>query len=243
MSSQSVALPKLFVALDDSSLEGVLGKLELIVDVPGDWGAKVNLDAMAIAGIETAVKAVCEASGRPVFADMKPLNGARTMLEMFKAAAAGGACMSNICLPNAMALLEKAAEGARKAGIVLFGLGPTTHMTETDCFAIYGRSFEETTVRLGGIARQTGLDGFICPGTMNAVALELGLTLLNPGVRPPWFEDKKANDQEQTVTPTIAFQTGGTIVVCGSPILKSSVPAEALVRILAEIEAAVASLR
>lgn len=228
-------LPRLFVALDDSTLEGVLGKLELIVDVPGDWGAKVNLDAMASAGIEGAVKAVCEASGRPVFADMKPLNGARTMLVMFKAAAAGGACMSNICLPNAMALLEKAAEGAHKAGIVLFGLGLTTHMTEEDAQAVYGCSFAEATMRLGRIAKNAGLDGFICPGTMNAVALELGLPLLNPGVRPEWYEDKKANDQEQEVDPGVAVKTGASIVVCGSPIFKSEKPAEALTRILEEI--------
>lgn len=227
-------LPKLFVALDDSQLHEVLIRASKIADVEGDFGFKVNLDAMFADEAVDALACV-QAFGKPVFADLKMYNGARTMTEMVKVVASAGAVMTNIFAGNAAKLLEKTAEAAEETGIFLFGIGPLTHMTPEDCHGVYGCSFEEATIRLGERAAQAGMSGYICPGTMNAEASELGLSILNPAVRPTWFEDKKANYQEQTVTPTEAFATGASIVVCGSPIFKSPDPAEALARILQEI--------
>ncbi|MCX6809905.1 MAG: orotidine 5'-phosphate decarboxylase [Candidatus Berkelbacteria bacterium] len=235
-------LPLLFVALDDSSLPKVMERASTVTQVTGNYGFKVNLDAMLGVGVENALNAVAQ-FGKPIFADFKMYNGARTMSEMVQAAARSGAVLTNVFAGNAPNLLRKVAIAAsgdeehKVPPILVYGIGPLTHLTDEDCQCIYGCNFEAATVRLGEITVKAGLDGYIGPGRMNRALNILQLPLLNPAVRPDWYEDPKANDQEQTVTPTQAIVVAEkkVVLVCGSPIFKSPDPEAALKRILDEI--------
>ncbi len=246
--AMTLALPDVFIALDDSTLDGVRKKAESISRVSGSYGLKVNLDALAKDGVTTSLQAIAE-FGRPMFADFKGYNGARTLGELLKDAARGGAVMSNIFPGNAAKLLAKVAKVAlgepegndAYPPILIFGIGPLTHMTEEDCQAVYGCDFAEATLRLGRRSVEAGFDGYIGPGSMNDVLKDLGVPLLNPAVRPDWYEDTGANDQEQTVTPTKAIVAAAgqkTILVVGSPVNKSPDPEVALKQILEEVAAA-----
>lgn len=241
-------LPDVFLALDDSTLPRVLKKAKAVSHLSGDFGFKVNLDTLTRDGVIPSLQAVAE-FGRPLFADFKGYNGARTLGEMVQDAARGGAVMTNIYAGNAAKLLEKVAvaglgilEGDNPAPpILIFGIGPLTHMTQEDCQAIYGCDFAEATLRLGRRSVEAGFDGYIGPGSMNDVLKDLGVPLLNPAVRPDWYEDLMSNDQEQTVMPTQAINLAGgqkVILVVGSPVNNSPDPGAALQRILDEVAAA-----
>ena len=77
------------------------------------------------------------------------------------------------------------------------------------------------------------------PGTQLHVVRDLDLLKAVPGIRSDWFEDPKANDQAQIVTPYDAVRDGADILVAGSPVFTSQfLPREALEKILGEMDAA-----
>ena len=56
---------------------------------------------------------------------------------------------------------------------------------------------------------------------------------MTPGVRPTWSE---ADDQARIATPAAALAAGASHLVIGRPITAAPNPAEAVDRILSEIE-------
>jgi orotidine-5'-phosphate decarboxylase len=57
--------------------------------------------------------------------------------------------------------------------------------------------------------------------------------VLTPGVRPEWAS---SDDQKRTMTPVEAFKAGADYVVIGRPIYRAPEPADALKRILKQLE-------
>jgi len=228
-----MSLPKLFVANDASTWQKALDNLRMIDGVKGDYGIKLNLDLILknldnIAFFQSFFQ-------RPLFIDLKMWNGARTMSEVFKAVADQGATMVNV-YALADSMLDKAIKVAKEAKLIVLGVTVLTHYNEAYCQKFFKRSLDETVRLLAETALQRGCDGYILPGTTLDAVSDLGGIKFNPAVRPAWFEDKKANLQEQIMTPSDALRKGSSIVSCGSPIFKSPDPKEALRQILAEIE-------
>jgi orotidine-5'-phosphate decarboxylase len=87
------------------------------------------------------------------------------------------------------------------------------------------------------MAVDSGAQGIIVPGTQLDMVKDLEVPKLCPAIRPTWYEDKKANDQEQPVTPEEAAKGGARYLVVGSPVTKSENPVQALERILQETDA------
>ncbi len=135
-------------------------------------------------------------------------------------------------------LIRPLAETLKNSKTKLLGVTITTHFTEEYCQRLFGKSLPETVKMLSGIALGNGCHGIIIPGTTLDAVADLDCLKLVSAIRPPWFKDKRTNDQEQTVTPTEAIRGGANYLVCGSPIYKQLYPREALQRILEEMDKA-----
>lgn len=233
---RNVKHPKFFPALDDSSELKVVEKLGLIEDVQGDWGIKINLDI--VLKDFSIIGRLKKMFSRQVFVDLKMWNGKRTMAEVMKDLARAGADMTNV-YAHAGRLIKDSAQICTDAGITLLGVTVLTHYDEAYCRRVYNnQSLADTVKVLTEIALENGCHGVILPGTTLHAVAKFKCKKFNPAVRPLWFPDKKANDQEQEMAPGEAFKAGADITSCGSPVFKSPDPAEALKLILEEIEAA-----
>lgn len=90
------------------------------------------------------------------------------------------------------------------------------------------------------IAREAGCHGLICSGREAAVVKqEFGadFTVITPGIRPEWTL-VEGDDQKRVVTPRDAVAAGADYLVVGRPIRDAKDPAEAALRLAAEISQA-----
>ncbi|MEA3463683.1 MAG: orotidine 5'-phosphate decarboxylase / HUMPS family protein [Patescibacteria group bacterium] len=226
-------LPKFFVANDASDINEAINKTELILDVAGDYGIKLNLD-LVLKDINIISK-IAKLSNKPIFVDMKMWNGKRTMNEAIKVIADQGAAMINVWA-QADSMLEKAVDTAKKVGLTILGVTVLTHYDDDYCKKFFGRPMDKMVRLLAKTALKWGCDGYILPGTCLDAVLDLGGIKFNPAVRPKWFGDKQVNFQKQIMEPEEAFRKGADIVSCGSPVFKSQDPKRALELILEEIK-------
>lgn len=91
----------------------------------------------------------------------------------------------------------------------------------------------EQVLRLGRLAKSSGLDGVVC-SAKEVVALRGAVgpdfKLVVPGIRPTWAS---TDDQRRVVTPRDAVDLGADYLVIGRPITGHKDPAEAA-RLIAE---------
>lgn len=231
---------RLFVALDSESQgKNIEDAQYLAKKVRGNYGFKINLDSVADFSSSalkpySLVRSVQE-TGKPIFVDMKMWNGGRTMSKIAKQCAVFlGVDIINMYPHAGKKFYEKVLSELEGEKTRLFGLTILTHYTDEDTQKLYGRNLRDTVRMFTEMNVEYGAHGVILPGTALDDVRDIAIPKLVPAVRPLWYEDKKANAQEQTVTPEEAFEKGAEIVVCGSPIFKSRNPLEALERILAE---------
>ena len=228
-------LPKFFAAIDDSEQVGAIQKAQKIKNVRGDYGVKLNLDL--ILKESSIISKIAAITGRPVFSDIKMMNGKRTMRELVKAVATEGAIMIN-AYALADYLIKGAIEEAKERGIIVLGVTVTTHYDDDYCIKYFGKNLVDTVEMLAQAALDNGFHGYIVPGTtLSALSGKPGIKF-SSSIRPSWFQDKKTNDQKQDAEPAVAIKSGANVICCGSPIFKSPDPAEALEKILKEIEEA-----
>ena len=236
--------PILFVALDDTDKGKVIKKAEAVAG-EGNFGYKINLDFFFPPSYETAdAYKTIVGFGKPLFIDLKIWNGKRTMHSVAKSLLdyTGGDQIKfiNAHCQAGEKFLQKMKEATADRAQLL-GVTVLTHYTDEDCQRMYGRNLADSVRMLAEIGQRGGVDGFILPGTALLIVEDMGLLKLNPGIRPAWYKDKKANAQEQTVTPAEAIHGGADILVAGSPIFKSQYrPREALEKILGEMNEAYA---
>ena len=233
--------PFIYVALDKTGQRSNYEAARQLADVKSDrFGFKLNLDSVLDFSPEAAnpnafVKQMSE-YGKPIMVDLKMWNGGRTMTNLAKGCADLGVDIINM-YPHAMGkFVEKVAKAVEGSNTKLFTLTVLTHYTNEDTQQLYGRDIGGATIMLAALGVKSGAQGIIVPGTQLDVVKNLDMPKLVPAIRPPWYEDKKANDQEQPVTPDDAVKGGAKYLVMGSPIMKSSDPAKALDRILKETD-------
>jgi orotidine-5'-phosphate decarboxylase len=226
----------LFVALDSLIKDpaGTIATAEVLAnEVEGNFGFKVNVDYILKHGTDV-LKAVT-AIGKPVFTDIKMWNGGRTMSDYAKGLVDLGVDYFNI-----YALADKESEKVVKAlegtKTKLLMVSVLTHYDEAYCQRWFKRSLQETVHFCAEIAMQYKSNGIILPGTcLSAVEEFKELEKCVPGIRPAWFNDDRHSEE---VTPSEAITGGADILVCGSPIFKSTnPPVEALKMIIKEMEA------
>lgn len=229
----------LYIALDsnDRDKNGSLSwDLSRVIDTqtgePTNSGYKINLDHYIKWGV-SYVNYIQE-DGCPVFVDLKMYNGPRTMVQIARELAEQNVRHINVWA-SADRLIKPVAAALEDTNTELLGVTVPTHADEEYCQRHYRRSLKDAVRFLAEVSLENGCHGIILPGTTLDVVSDLKCPKVVPGIRPAWFEDTKANYQEQTVTPTEAIQNGATILVCGTPILKNPNPLEAMINIYEEM--------
>jgi orotidine-5'-phosphate decarboxylase len=160
---------------------------------------------------------------------------ARLGVGMFTVHASGGSAMMR-------AAVEASGRAAEEAGLPAPAILAVTVLTSTDDAGLaetgVPRTAREQVELLARVAQRAGVDGVVCSpweaAEMRGVLGERAL-VVTPGVRPAWSE---AGDQARIATPAQALAAGASHLVIGRPITAAPVPAEAVARILSEIEGA-----
>jgi len=236
------AEPFVYVALDhnDRSKNLSLAR-DLSSFVESDrFGFKVNLDSVANFSPEgtNAHRLISEVMGsndKPVFVDLKMWNGGRTMENMAKGCADLGVSLINMYPHAGKKFMERIVKALEGYDTKLFGLTVLTHYTDEDTMRLYGKNFGDSVRMFVEMNHEYGADGSVLPATQLDAVSDIDTLKLCPAIRPTWYADKKANDQEQISTPQGAVEGGADYLVMGSPIIKADNPAVALKRVLSEI--------
>lgn len=232
--------PFLFVALDDMvDTENITLEIaETLAQESGDFGFKVNLDFLLEEELWSAIDIVSEL-GRPVFADLKMFNGARTMASIIQKVID---CKVDYLSVYALAdeELRKAIQSVKKNDTKILGVTILTHYDDAYCKKHFCRTLGEAVRHFAETAIDVGCDGIIVPGTTLGVVSDLETIKVVPGIRPGWYKDSRHKEE---ITPATAVEKGADILVCGGPIMKADDPVEALHLVLSEMNKAIADLQ
>ena len=141
-------------------------------------------------------------------------------------------------------MLAQAAERVRKEGVELTLLAVTvlTSLDETDLRAVgVNRSPAEQVLNLARMATSSGIRGFVCStAEVGRLRTDLGpsVILVTPGIRP---SGPGSDDQKRVATPSLAIQSGSSLLVVGRPIRDAKDPKAAAAAIEREIAQALGS--
>lgn len=224
----------LYVALDYNSRGQNINLAESFYHEQGNFGFKINQDHYTLWPDYAKALPQHHIGSKPLFIDTKINNGSRTMANIVQDIVNLGAEHTNVWA-TAGKLIKPLAEIVKDTNTELLGVTVTTHFDDIYCQKIYGKSLTDSVRMLSEVALENGCSGIIVPGTALRAVEDLECIKVVPAVRPEWFENKNANDQEQTITPTEAVQMGANVLVCGTPIYTHPRPTEALQMILEEI--------
>lgn len=223
--------PFLFVALDYHTGDEVLKIAEELAEIEENFGFKVNLDVLLKRGLGFVSE--LKQFERPVFADLKMLNGTRTMIEIAQRLAELNVDFINIYALAGEEAIGKVLKALQGSNTKLLGLTVLSHYDDAYCQKHFGKSLSKSVEHFATVACDAGCHGIILPGIALEDVRNLEIIKVVPGIRPSWYEDKR---HAQPVTPRQAVENGANILVCGSPITKSSNTREALQKILEEIK-------
>lgn len=201
-------------------------------------GLKVGKEFFTANG-PMGVRHVMEAARLPLFLDLKFHDIPNTVAGAVRSALALKPFMLNVHAAGGVAMMQAAVAAAAEGGAerpLVLGVTVLTSLADADLAAmgIAGRTVEQV-VRLGRLARESGLDGVIC-SAREIVALRGAcgpdFKLVVPGIRPAWAA---ADDQRRIVTPAEAMALGADYLVISRPIIAADDPADAARRIADEI--------
>jgi orotidine-5'-phosphate decarboxylase len=225
---------RIFVALDTTDLGRAV---ELAQGLKGSiGGVKIGKEFFTALGPE-GVHRVCEC-GLPLFLDLKFHDIPNTVAGAIRASLMLNPFMVNVHASGGRRMMQAAAKAANDAlpnkRPRVIGVTVLTSMAREDLIDV-GLDMEplEQVLRLGRLAKASGLDGVVC-SAKEVVALRGSVggnfTLVVPGIRPVWAS---ADDQRRVVTPRDAIDLGADYLVIGRPITEHADPAEAA-RLIAE---------
>ena len=230
---QPAAAPRrcrLFCAIDTSDLDHAKALAAAVG--PHVDGLKLGLQFFYAAGPDGA-RAIAEASGLPLFFDLKlhdiPNTVAGAMRSLRPLAphyvtvhAAGGAAMMR-------AACDMAAENAAATGLPatrILGVTVLTSIDDGDLRATgIGDPAAAQVRRLAALAAKAGCGGIVASPLEIAVVRDTvapDLDVVIPGVRP---SDWVADDQKRVMTAAEAAEAGADAVVVGRPITAAPDPA------------------
>jgi orotidine-5'-phosphate decarboxylase len=181
--------------------------------------------------------------GFPVFLDLKFHDIPFTVGGAVASACGLGATLINVHASGGRAMMEAAAEEAHRRSVAVIGVTLLTSLGPGDAEDLgWGRDTLEVTLRLAGLARESGLDGVVCsPSEAAAVRAQAGpgFLIVTPGIRPAGSD---AADQKRTATPGMAVAAGADAIVVGRPVTGAEDPAAAAMAVIREMEEASARM-
>lgn len=227
----------LYVGLDHNDYSRNIDTAEMLSDanVEGNFGFKINQDHMFNWGL-SYIQRIVEL-GRPVFADLKMNNGARTMSNTIQTLAGLGVRHTNIWAhaeKNLADTMEKVRDVEGRPDV----LAVTFYTRWDDEYAQkhHHMTLEELISHWSHNAIQNGADGLILPGNHLASVRDLDVPKLNPAVRIAGEATDSA--QKQVSDPYTNVMEGASLQVVASPVIKAAYPVEALKTYLGEIKRA-----
>ena len=182
--------------------------------------------------------------GMPLFVDLKLHDIPNTVAAAMRGVARLGAAVTTIHASGGAAMIRAAVDAARdeaaKRGLAAPAVVAVTILTSLDQAGMeqvgFGGAVLDQVKRLAALAQESDADGIVCsPLEAEAVRAQCGpdFKLVIPGIRPAWSE---AGDQKRVLTPAEALAKGADLLVIGRPITAAADPAEAALRIKAELD-------
>lgn len=225
---------RIFVALDTTDVGRAVELAQGLKSSVG--GVKIGKEFFTSNGPE-GVARVTEC-GLPLFLDLKFHDIPNTVAGAIRASLQLKPFLVNVHASGGRHMMEAAAKAADEAASgerpQVIGVTVLTSMGREDLVEL-GLDLEplEQVLRLGRLAKASGLDGVVC-SAKEVVALRGSVgrdfTLVVPGIRPQWAS---ADDQKRVVTPRDAIDLGADYLVIGRPITGHKDPAHAA-RLIAE---------
>jgi len=183
--------------------------------------------------------------GFDVFLDLKLHDIPNTVAGAVRSATKAGASLLTIHASGGSAMMTAAAEAAKAPGSPR--LLAVTVLTSMDAAQLAATGITaspaDQVLKLAKLARQSGIDGFVCSAEeVAAVRAATGpqTLLVIPGIRPA---GAAIDDQKRIATPSQAIAQGASMLVVGRPITQAKDPAAAAEDILNEIAQAETSLK
>jgi len=183
--------------------------------------------------------------GFDVFLDLKLHDIPNTVAGAVRSATKAGASLLTIHASGGSAMMTAAAEAAKAPGSPR--LLAVTVLTSMDAAQLAATGITaspaDQVLKLAKLARQSGIDGFVCSAEeVAAVRAATGpqTLLVIPGIRPA---GATIGDQKRIATPAQAIAQGASMLVVGRPITQAKDPAAAAEDILNEIAQAETSLK
>jgi orotidine-5'-phosphate decarboxylase len=188
------------------------------------------------------------AKGDRVFLDLKFHDIPNTVAQAVAAATSLGAWMINVHAGGGLAMMEAAADSARKTAAaegrlrpLLIGVTVLTSMNAATLEQVGVTSpVLDQVGRLAQLAQRAGLDGVVASPQETGLIRRLcgrEFAVVTPGIRGGAAAAGK-DDQERTLTAAQAIKAGSSYLVVGRPVIGAPDPREAAARTAAEIRAA-----
>ena len=223
-------------ALDVSDREAMRALIKKLSTFGGIF--KLGLEMFVGFGPDI-VREVIDGGGK-VMLDLKLHDIPNTVKKAAKNAGLLGAELLTVHASGGSAMLKAAVEGVKEAGSKTKVLAVTV-LTSIDEETLskelgVGKSVLEQVKSLALLARESGVDGVVCsPKEIKAIRECCGpdFLIVTPGIRPKWAA---VNDQKRIKTPSEAIADGANYIVVGRPITEAGDPADAMQKILSEIE-------
>jgi orotidine-5'-phosphate decarboxylase len=177
--------------------------------------------------------------GCDVFLDLKLHDIPETVERAVAAAGQLGVRYLTVHTSGGPRMLEAAALRVERdrTGVQLLGVTLLTSLDGADLQRMgISASPAEQAVRLARMAREVGINGFVCSvAELRPLRAELGdgAVLVTPGIRPK--QSATADDQKRIGTPSDAIRAGATLLVVGRPIRDAADPRAAAASVAREI--------
>ncbi|MCM3365675.1 orotidine-5'-phosphate decarboxylase [Bacillus safensis] len=228
------------IALDFPSGQDALAFLDLFEGTP--LFVKVGMELFYQEG-PAILDALKEKNCR-IFLDLKLHDIPTTVQKAMNRLAALGVDLVNVHAAGGKRMMQAALEGLESgtpAGQSRPGIIAVTQLTSTseDMMRnelLIDRPLQETVIRYGQLAYESGLDGVVC-SVHESKALHEHISpsflTVTPGIRLP---NDQTDDQKRVATPAYAKEQGVSQIVVGRSITKADKPIEAYHQILKEWE-------
>ena len=232
--------PEVIVALDYADPEPAW---ELVRRLPERTWFKVGLELFTRGGPPVVERLVGE--GRHVFLDLKLHDIPNTVAGAVRAAGRLGVRLLTVHGSGGEAMLRAAADSAAASNAAtdgdlrLLAITVLTSMDDAALVSVMGprARVEETTGRLAGLARESGIDGAVCSvNEARAIKVACGneFLVVTPGIR---LAGESVDDQRRVATPGVAQAAGADFLVIGRTITRSDDPAATLAAVRRAVSA------
>lgn len=176
--------------------------------------------------------------GKRVMLDLKFHDIPNTVAKAAKAAADLGASLFTLHASGATDMIRAAREAIEGTSTRILAVTVLTSLSDTALREEIGvpEDARDTVPRWARMAIDSGAHGIVCsPKEIVLVREAVGPDplIVTPGIRPNW---SGKDDQTRIMTPAQARAEGASMIVVGRPILKHESPAQAVDKILEELQ-------